>query len=274
MAGNERRLGLKKRVHEVLDAATDGDKLSFCVDVFIISLILLNILALVLDSVNSMHESASKFFYWFEVFSVAMFSIEYLLRVWSCTADSQWTGALRGRVRYIFTPMALVDLLSVLPFYIPLLGIDLRVMRAFRLFRILRLVKVGRYSSAMQMIVRVLKNKRGELTATMMLVSVLLLVSSSLLYYAERNAQPEVFSSIPAAMWWAIATITTVGYGDMYPITGMGRVLGSVSAIAGIAMFALPTAILGAGFVEEFERALQRERVCPHCSKRIDEEEN
>jgi len=126
----------------------------------------------------------------------------------------------------------------------------------------------------MQMIVRVLKNKRGELTATMMLVSVLLLVSSSLLYYAERNAQPEVFSSIPAAMWWAIATITTVGYGDMYPITGMGRVLGSVSAIAGIAMFALPTAILGAGFVEEFERALQRERVCPHCSKRIDEEEN
>ena len=266
-------ISIKARVFSLLDVAGEGDQASRAVDIFIIALIALNIMAMVLDSVGSIHAAASGFFHVFEIVSIIIFSVEYILRIWSCAISPKWTGAVCGRLSYAATPLALIDLLAVLPFYLPFLGFDLRFIRAVRLFRIFRIAKMGRYSSSIQLFVRVLHAKKEALASSLFLLCILLLVSSSMLYYAERDAQPDAFSSIPAAMWWGVATLTTVGYGDVYPVTPVGRVLGAATAIIGIAMFALPTAILGAGFVEDFEQHRQEERTCPHCHKPLNSKE-
>lgn len=164
--------------------------------------------------------------------------------------------------------MALVDLLAVLPFFLQFIGVDLRFVRAFRLMRLFRLAKAARYVTALHLFRAVARSKREELVLTTCVLALLLLVASSSMYFAEHGAQPEEFSSIPATMWWAVATLTTVGYGDVIPVTVFGRFLGSAVAILGIGLFALPTAILGSGFVEEIAKTKQPQR-CPHCGKEL-----
>lgn len=236
-------------------------------EAFLILLITLNVAAIVLETVGSVRSRWGGLLDDFEVFSVAVFTIEYVVRLWASGADPRYQG-IRGRLRYATTPMALVDLLAVLPSYVSLSGIDFRFLRSVRLFRLFRLAKLFRYSESMRLIGKVVRAKRAELLVSISIVGILILFSSCLIYFAEREAQPERFSSIPAAMWWAAVTLTTVGYGDVYPVTVAGRVLGAVVAILGIGMLALPTSILGAGFVEE----LQRRRVpprCPHCGAEL-----
>jgi voltage-gated potassium channel len=165
----------------------------------------------------------------------------------------------------------LVDFLAILPYYLVILGVDLRVMRALRLFRIVRLLKIARYSSALQTLGRVLLKSKGELGMCFFAMVVLLILASSLMFYAERDVQPELFSSIPAAMWWGMATLTTVGYGDIYPLTPFGKLLGSFIAVLGVAMFALPAGILGAAFSGELHKDDETVvEICPHCGKTID----
>jgi len=135
--------------------------------------------------------------------------------------------------------------------------------------RIFRLFKLGRYSSAMKTMARVLRNKKEELGITIFIVLLLLIIASSLMYFVENPVQPEVFSSIPAAMWWGVETLTTVGYGDVIPQTALGKALGMVIAILGIGMFALPAGILGSGFFEEVQSKRRESEVCPHCGKEI-----
>jgi voltage-gated potassium channel len=165
----------------------------------------------------------------------------------------------------MLSPFALIDLLAILPFYIPASALDFRSFRAVRLFRVLRIARLGRYSEAMRLTGRVVTSKRAELLSSAFIMAILMLFASSLMYFAERDAQPENFSSIPAAMWWAVATLSTVGYGDIYPLTAAGKLLASVIALLGIGMFALPTGILGAGFVEEIQRRREAPRCCPKC---------
>ena len=165
--------------------------------------------------------------------------------------------------------MSIIDLLAILPFYLPFFGIDLRSFRVLRLLRIFRIAKVGRYYSSLNLIKHVFQNKREELILTSVLMVLLLIVSSSLLYYCENAVQPDAFSSIPATMWWAVATLTTVGYGDMYPVTFMGKLCASVIAVLGIGMFALPTGILGAEFVETIQKHKKQKKICPHCGKEL-----
>jgi voltage-gated potassium channel len=166
--------------------------------------------------------------------------------------------------------MALVDLLAILPFYLPKSGMDLRVLRALRLMRVFRVAKVWRYSAALHTLGRVFVTRREQLLATLFTAFLLVVVASTLMYYVEHEAQPDRFSSVPASMWWGIATITTIGYGDMYPVTPWGKVLASVMAVLGIALFALPTAILGTAFLEELQsRNKAADEVCPHCGKPI-----
>jgi voltage-gated potassium channel len=229
-----------------------------------------NVVAMVLETVVTVRQRAPEFFFWFEVFSVFVFTVEYVLRPWAVTVDPRYAHPVRGRIRYAVTPLLLIDLLAVLPFYLPYLGVDLRVFRAARLFRIFRVAKLGRYSHALQTFGRVIHSTREQLMTTLMLLLTLLLFSATLLYYAENQAQPEAFSSIPMAMWWGIATLTTVGYGDVYPITGIGRLMAAAIAILGIGMFALPTGILGSAFVEEIQnRGRSAPMTCPHCGREI-----
>ena len=241
------------------------------VSVSLTALIVLNITALVLETVDEIQDLSPRGFGVFEAVSVVLFTIEYLLRVWSCVAEPRYSHPISGRLRFIASPLALVDLIAILPFYAVLLNLselDLRVLRAARLMG--RVASLGRYSSGLRTFGRVVQAKRTELVTVIMVLSLLLLLSSSMMYYAENNAQPDVFSSIPETMWWGIITLTTVGYGDVYPITALGRTLAGLMAVLGIGLFALPAGILGSGFIEEVQHRVGRGKTCPHCGEKIE----
>jgi voltage-gated potassium channel len=190
----------------------------------------------------------------FERFSVMVFTLEYLARLWVCTEQSHLepVSTARARVRFALSPFALIDLMAILPFYLgALFTIDLRFLRIFRLVRIL---KLARYSPAMESLGRVVYEERRALLGALIIMSGLVLFASSVIYLIEREAQPESFGSIPHAMWWAVATLTTVGYGDVTPITPIGRMFGGLVMVFGLAMFALPIAIIASGFSTEIHR--------------------
>lgn len=259
---------MRKRIYEIMEVGKEGDRVSKGFDIFIITLIGLNIIALILESDKRIYAISPLVFKSFEIVSVLIFTIEYILRVWSCVENKKYDKPVLGRIKFGFTFMALIDLFAVLPFYIPFLGIDLRFLRAVRMLRIARIVKFGRYSQSLQIIGKVVRAKKEQLICAIFFLFVLLIIASSLMYYAENAAQPEAFESIPKAMWWAVATLTTVGYGDVYPITPLGKLIASFIAILGIGMFALPTGILGAGFIEEIDKSKEIEK-CPHCGMKI-----
>jgi len=262
---------IKRRTHEILEVASPSDKSSRIFDIFIITLIFLNVVAVVLETVQSLSVLHRDFFRSFEIFSVIIFTVEYILRLWSCSINPKYRNPILGRLRFILTPLALIDLFAVLPFYIPMvIKLDLRFLRAVRLIRIFRLFKIGRYSESMKLFGRVLKAKKEQLLVTLFAVFILLTIASSLLYYVENEAQPESFSSIPSTMWWGVSALTTVGYGDMYPITPIGKLLGAIISLLGIGLFAMPTGILSAGFVEEIRKKRESEKVCPHCREKIE----
>lgn len=257
---------LRRRTYEIVEAARSGDRASAVFDIVIVTLILANILVFIVESVEPIRAAVPGFFFWFEVGSVGVFTIEYLLRLWSCVENPKYGSGVFGRVRHAMRPLSVIDFLAVAPFYLPFLGVDLRVFRAFRLVRIARIAKLGRYSKAIRLIGVVLVEKKEEMFTTIALMLGLLLVASTLMYFVERDVQPDAFGNIPQAMWWGVSMLTTVGYGDVYPITPLGKLLGAVIAIMGVGMFALPTGILGAGFVEELQNARsEREGKCPHC---------
>lgn len=264
-------VGVRRRTREILAHTKTADAPARAFDLFIVSLILLNVAAMIVESVERVRLRAPAWFTIFEYFSVAVFSVEYVLRIWSCVDDPEYRRPIVGRLRFAATPLVIVDLLAVLPFYLPFLSVDLRILRMFRLLRIMRIMriaKLARYSDSLQMVLRVLKTRKDQLLGAVFILSILLVVSASVMYYAEHEAQPTVFSSIPAAMWWAAATLTTVGYGDAYPITPVGKMMAAVIAVLGIGTFALPCGILGAGFVEELDRGRKKSQ-CPHCGKEL-----
>ena len=246
---------LKRKIFLTMEIGQGEDKLSQRVEATIMTMIILNVTAIILETVESIHSAYSLVFLYFEYFSVAFFSLEYVGRVWTCTYMKKYKHPVWGRLKFMFTFLGLIDLLAVLPFFLPLfIAMDGRVLRLLRLFRIVRIFKMGRYSTAFNMIMRVVSKRREELLVTLTIVFVLLILASSLMYYVENEAQPEAFNSIPGTMWWGVATLTTVGYGDVYPITAMGKVLGAFIAILGVGVFALPAGIIASGFDAEIRR--------------------
>lgn len=223
-------------------------------DAGLFTLIVLNVAASVVETMPEVEARLGRELAVFEMFSVAVFTVEYVVRIW----------AARRRMRYALSPLALIDLVAILPFYLPFLGVDLRIARAFRLLRLFRMAKAVRYVRAVSTFGRVAREKREELILAATAMFILLVCASSVMYYAEHDAQPRAFSSIPATMWWSVATLTTVGYGDVYPVTSLGRLVAGVVAVLGIGFFALPTAIIGAGFVEVVS-SRKLAPTCPHC---------
>jgi len=257
----------RERLYRIIDENNKETLAARLFDQSLAALILLNVLAIVLESFPSLWESYSRWFVAFEYFSVAVFTLEYIFRL--ITADLKYPGIgfRRATIRYLFSAVALIDLLAVLPAYLPLLfPIDLRVIRVLRLFRIARLFKLGRYTLALHLIVQVVKEKRSELNTTAFLAGLLLVVSSTLMYYLERDVQPDAFPNIVATLWWAICTLTTVGYGDVVPVTVGGKIISSIIAILGIGLVALPAGILSASFMDKLNSTKEQEK-CPHCGK-------
>jgi voltage-gated potassium channel len=266
----KRALSARARVHELLEDPSDADALERGINWFLIGLIVLNILAVVLETVAAVGVPYARAFDRFEIFSVAVFTLEYALRIWSCTEDPRFARPISERLRFALQPMVLIDLLAILPFYLPLeMLLDTRMVRSVRLVRLFRLFKASRYSRSLDTMRHVLRAKRDELMVTVLLVFIVLLLVSSLMYAVENQAQPEKFSSIPEAMWWGMMTLTTVGYGDICPITPLGKFCGMVIALLGVGVFALPAAILGSGFVDELQKH-KKPPVCIHCGKKAD----
>jgi len=238
------------------------------INIFIILLIFANLLAVVLESVPELKNNFSSSFYYFEIFSVAFFTIEYLLRLWACVERNPFDSDFIYRIKFAITPLSLIDLMAIAPFYLSTFFVyDLRFLRVLRLLRILRVLKLARYSKSIALIIKVLGNKKEELTVTLTALIALLVVASCLTFFAEHDAQPDVFSSIPQTLWWGVITLTTIGYGDIYPVTLLGRIFTGIVATLGVGIFALPAGILASGFTEEVKSA--KKEICPHCNKEI-----
>ncbi|MEQ9405767.1 MAG: ion transporter [Cyclobacteriaceae bacterium] len=242
---------MRKYVYKIIEPAKSHKDASHYFDLFIIILICLNVLAIILESEEDFRSVYADYFLRFEIFSVIIFSIEYLLRVWTCVENKKFRGAFIGRLKFISSPMALIDLLAIIPFFLPFIGVDLRFLRVLRLFRVFRILKMARYSKAFDLIKDVLKEKKEELFITAGLTAIILVIISTLMYYVEREAQPEHFSSITKALWWGIVTLTTVGYGDVFPITPIGKLMGGIITLMSIGIIALPSGIIASGYTEQ-----------------------
>lgn len=266
---------LKQTVFSILEKDTKNNTLgwlTYTINYLIVILIFCNVIAVVIQTEKDIALKYNVYFSILELISVSVFTVEYFLRLWVCDIHKTFSQPFWGRVKYMLTPMAIIDLLAILPYYLLILTpIDFRFISILRFFRLLRIFKLRRYSHAVNTLWRVIVDKKEELIINFATILVLLVLSSSLMYYIEHDSQPQLFSSIPATMWWSVSTLTTVGYGDMVPITPFGKLLSACIAMLGIAMFALPAALLSSGFTEHIKNQRRRQHIhtCPHCQQKI-----
>ncbi|MFZ9386598.1 MAG: ion transporter [Chitinophagaceae bacterium] len=269
----------KRTIHGLLHPEIVGDmRWDKIINVFIIVLIILNVIAVMLETVPSFHDQPHEqaFFHYFDLISVIIFTVEYVLRVWSSNQEEKYKHSFWGRLKYMVSPGAIIDLLAILPFYLhAFIGFDLRVLRMLRLLRFIRLFRLTAYMKSAQIIVNVFKKRINELALSLVLVIFLIVFASCVMYFAEiRTPENKGFTSIPATIWWAVVTLTTTGYGDMYPITTIGKTMAGVIMLTGVAFFALPAGIISAGFLEEFRSSrIKSTHRCPNCGESIDIDE-
>lgn len=267
----------KKKVHGLLHPEIVGDKRwDKIINVFIITLIILNVIAVILETVEPLNSKYRDFFYYFDLVSVIIFTIEYVLRVWSSNQEEKYKHSIWGRFKYMLSPGALIDLIAIVPFFLHLvfgLGIDLREVRMLRLLRVLRLFRLTAYTKSAHMIGNVFRKRAKELAISFLMAIFLIIFASCIMYFAE-HLHPEnkdKFNSIPATLWWSVVTLTTTGYGDMIPLTTVGKIMTGLIMLTGVAFFAIPAGILSAGFLEEFRlNRVKKTHRCPHCGEPID----
>ena len=274
MADPTMAVPIRRRLYEVLERARDDDRLSAVVDIAIISVIGVNVVAIVIETLPWVTPRLARVLYLLEVVSVVLFTVEYVLRLWTARYRRPGQGGLAGALRFAVSPAGLIDLLAIVPFYLPLIGVDLRFVRVLRIARFLRLLKLGRYLRSVSLFGKVLRERRDELLITVMMTALVLLVASILMYYIEGEAQSDKFPNILSSLWWAVVTLTTIGYGDVVPVTGWGRLLSGLVAVMGIGLVAVPTGIVSSGFIEELAKRRRNDGdgeaeaaggFCPHC---------
>jgi voltage-gated potassium channel len=244
----------KLRVYEILEATDPEDRTGEALNLFMLVLVVLNVAAVVLETVESIYLVHKALFHYFADVSVIIFTIEYLLRIWSCDVEPEYKNPFYGRFRFALTPLALIDLLVILPTYVSFaFPTDHQLLRSLRMLWTFRLLKLRRYSKSLQTIEDVIRSQQRELAMSFTAIVFFMVLSSTVVYFLEHDAQPQRFPDIPSTMWWAVLTMTTIG-DNFYPITPIGKLVGGIIIILGVATFALPTAILTSGFVEELER--------------------
>lgn len=244
----------KERAYNLISDDNENDFASKIFDTVIIILIVINILLVILDTftlpdwLRTLSRNV-------ELISVLIFTIEYLLRIWTATYLYPDKKPYKARLKYMVSFMAIIDLLAILPFYIPfIIPVDLMVLRTLRVVRMLQFFKVNRYTDALSTIGSVFKREASQLLSSMFIVMMLLIISSVLMYNVENAAQPDKFTNAFSGLWWAVATLTTVGYGDIYPITAAGKFFSGIISMLGIGLVAVPTGIISAGFIEIMEK--------------------
>ena len=270
------------RLYQLLEKAEDGDRASRLVDICLSVLVFVNVIAVSLETVDSLHAAYAELFWWIETVSVTLFAIEYGMRVWSVAAAAEEKGVSAGKARlsYMLSPTGLIDLIATLPSLLPLLfgSLDLRWLRILRLAR---LFKFSHYTSALEDLISSVRRERQSFVATSYLLFLALMISSTLIYAFEHDLQPDHFGSIPESMWWSFVTLTTVGYGDVVPVTAAGRAVAGLTALMGVCVVALLTGIVATGFAkqmalkqsvleEEIEQALADGHISADEQARID----
>jgi voltage-gated potassium channel len=241
----------QETAYRLLEGPAEGDLPRQIVIAFLFILISVMVTIVFLETESGFYAEYEEILLAITLFAVAVFSVEYLLRLWVCTLNPAYADPVRGRLSYMVSPLALFDLLAILPFYLPLvMPVEFLVLRIFRLTRVFTVLKMGRFSKAWDSLTYTVRSRKEEILISGVLIFMVLAVSSTAMYYIENPAQPQKFSSIPSTMWWGVVTLSTVGYGDIYPITPLGKFVGSLVAISGIALFALPAGIIASGLVE------------------------
>ena len=245
----------RQRLYHALEQYDRTDPVSVVISSLVVGVIAINLIAIILESIPAYAEAYGPTFFLIELVSCVFFLVEYLLRVWVCVdapaassrGDLDPPSNVGKRLRHMLKPMSIIDLVAFLPSILQVLmpGLDLRFLRILRLFRVFKLI---RYFASLDILLNVLYDERKHPTGTFLIMLIVLTLAASALYVVERDVQPEAFGSIPQAMWWAMAALTTVGYGDAIPMTTLGKILGSVVTILGIGMVALPSGILAASF--------------------------
>ena len=256
----------------------------------IMALICLSIIEVILESYQHINARFQHQFRIFETATIIVFTIEYVLRVWTADLKYPKKGPLAARFEYMRSAIGIIDLLAILPFFLPFFfKFDLRILRILSVTRLVRIFKLNRYNKSLNLVWTVFTEKRMELLNTIFVTMILILISSTLMYNIEHKVQPDKFPDIISTFWWSIATLTTIGYGDVFPVTGWGKLISGVIAVLGIGLVALPTGILSAAFMEEVEKknrkkikkqlkALEKEHekeakkqygFCPHCGEQL-----
>ena len=266
---------MKKTIFDIIEPDVGNSAASRAFDRLVALLIVLSV-SVVFATTFELSPLAAKICVWLERVASVVFTIEYGLRIWTADLKYPSFSPFRARLSYIFSALAVVDLLAILPFWLPmLLPGSLLGVRAIRLVRLLRIFKLNRYSEAMAGLADVVREKRREIVGSTFFLCLLMLVSSLVIYAAEHDAQPEAFSNAFSGLWWAVATLSTVGYGDIYPVTVAGRIFGAILALLGVAAVAVPTSIISSGLIEKVSRKRAESETkdkmvyCPHCGKRI-----
>lgn len=245
---------LRRKLYNHLHTAAWPAKGLSPINKFIAVMILFSIVTVILETEPSVYLKYASVFDALNMLIVSVFLIEYILRLWVMGEHPDYNGII-GRLRYAVTPTAIIDLVSILPFLLGIFGSDAFLLRALRLLRIFALAKLGRFSAAIQILAMAITTRRYELLLSLGFAFSVLLISASIMYLVEGTAQPDAFGSIPRALWWSIATLTTVGYGDVYPVTAVGQVFAGITALAAIGVIAMPTGILAAAFSEAIQKS-------------------
>jgi voltage-gated potassium channel len=251
----EEEYPVRRFVAGIFDRSKKPTTLSYAVNFFLFSLIILNVAAVTLESIASVRTRWQDQLTAFELVSVFIFTVEYLLRIWSAPEHQDLSGETGSQKRkaYIFSFTGVIDLLAILPYLLQLIGLSAD-MRMLRVLRLARLLKISHYTSALEDLMSAIYSERKAFLAALYLLILALFLSSSLIYVAENEVQPDVFSSIPETMWWSIVTLTTVGYGDVSPVTAVGKLIGAATAMMGVCSIALLTGIIGAGFSNQMSK--------------------
>jgi voltage-gated potassium channel len=263
---------MKQKIYHLVEKGSHGSKINLLFDYFIIVLIIFNVIAIALDTLAGLSVQFLRILKIFEIVSIGIFTIEYLMRLYVSDITYPAKSKVASVLKFIVSPFGIIDLLAILPFYIPfIIKVDLRFLRILRLVRFFRIFKISRYNSTLKLIRDVIKEKRAELGMTAFIATLFLLISAFLMYHVENPVQPDKFPDIISSIWWAIATLTTIGHGDIYPITTMGKIISGVVAVFGIGLIALPTGIISAGFVEKINQSKndKKSNICPHCGKEL-----